>query len=51
MKKLFLIAALIAYVFSDDCEKCQNACKNKYQGLLQAAKRRACIADCVFEAC
>ena len=51
MKKLFLFAALIAYVCSDACSTCQNKCNSKYQGLLQSGKRRACIADCILDKC
>ena len=51
MKRLFVFLALIAYVFSDACEDCQENCKEKYKGLFKAGKRRSCIYDCILEKC
>ena len=51
MKKLFLLAALIAYVCSDSCTSCQDNCKTKYKGFFKSGKRRACIYDCILEKC
>ena len=48
MKKLFLLFALIAYVFSDPCKDCEENCKNLYQGFLNAGKRKECILDCIL---
>ena len=51
MKKLFVFLALVAYVFSDACNKCQEDCQKKYSGALQTGKRRECIYDCLLAKC
>ena len=48
MKKLFVLLALVAYAFSEDCEKCEANCRAKYQGILNRGKLIDCIADCAF---
>ncbi len=51
MKKLFVFLALVAYVFSDACSKCQEDCKEKYSGFFDMGKKRECIYDCILEKC
>ena len=47
MKKLFVLCALFAYVFSETCEE---KCKRLYPRLiLDYAKRQECLVDCIFE--
>ena len=44
MKKLFLFLALIAYTFSDDCDKCFDGCLDSFIG----EDLKECVRNCIF---
>ena len=50
MKKLFVLIALIAYVFGDACSDCTAEC-DKLTGFLNIFKKRQCQLDCLDTVC
>ena len=50
MKKIFLLIALIAYAFGNECGECVNKCKEKYP-LPHAIKRIKCNNNCYKGPC
>ena len=45
MKKLFVLLALIALIFSDPCEECEDICKHKYND------NKVKVKDCIMNEC
>ena len=50
MKKIFLLIALIAYVFGNECGDCLNKCKAKYSAV-HFIKRIDCNNKCYDGPC